>query len=156
MTKWTVRISSRLYLAVVLPPNTELTRTFSNFHFCNKTFTLTLPVTDWLTEWVTDMGKHQYKILRTCQFPSAPWTFKTFLWTESYKDWRIYWYLFIIMELSCLQLLPSATFNFVFSVSGRNRFNNILQPQSDIKFYFEIFLLDQSWGPFQKYYSTEN
>ena len=47
MTKWTVRISSRLYLAVVLPPNTELTRTFSLL-FGNKTFG-TLAVSEWLT-----------------------------------------------------------------------------------------------------------
>ena len=51
MTKWTVRISSRLYLAVVLPPNTELTRTFS-LSFGNKTF-WTLPVSEWVTDWVT-------------------------------------------------------------------------------------------------------
>ena len=52
MTKWTVRISSRLYLAVVLPPNTELTRRFS-LSFGNKTFG-TLPVSEWVSDWVTD------------------------------------------------------------------------------------------------------
>ena len=58
LTKWTVRISSRMYLAVVLPPNTELRRMFS-LSFGYQTFG-TLAVSD----WVSDLGKHHNKIRR--------------------------------------------------------------------------------------------
>ena len=75
MMKWTVRISSRLYLAVVLPPNTELRRMFS-LSFGYQTFG-TLAVSEWVTEWLSDLAKHYNKIresnLSISQFQRRSW-----------------------------------------------------------------------------------
>ena len=84
LTKWTVRISSRLYLAVVLPPNTELRRMFS-LSFGYQTFG-TLAVSDWVSEWLSD--PIYWVLHREASSNSDSWRWKNSNKIQFYRETR--------------------------------------------------------------------
>ena len=84
LTKWTVRISSILYLAVVLPPNTELRRMFS-LSFGYQTFG-TLAVSEWVSDWVTRPNTITRFENRTCQQVKFISTFYYYEEEETARD----------------------------------------------------------------------
>ena len=96
LTKWTVRISSRLYLAVVLPPNTELRRMFS-LSFGYQTFG-TLTVSEWLSEWVTRPNT----IIR---FENRTYQYISFI-DKKMNLCTLYW-IFILWKIRLFSSFPS-------------------------------------------------
>ena len=86
MTKWTVRISSKLYLAVVLLPNTEWRKKFF-FSFSNQTFgTLELP------DLIVKLGRFSPSVRAWTKGSSCQKSLVDFLHKFTYFCWNVGYY----------------------------------------------------------------